>query len=157
MTLFSGAMPTAPDVKRLTEQLGKLSIGQEISHEAVEAILNTERNSSRYRTVTGAWRRLARRDDNLQIEAVPGRGFRVLTGVERLQSSRKKAADGFRKVGRAAREAAAIPDAELNADQRVKRDHFQMVAAKMVSIASAEMKVELPKPSEQVSQLRLAK
>ena len=156
--LFLGGIPTAPDVKKLREAFDGLEVGAEISHQEVEEITDCDRKSSRYRSVTTAWRKEVLRELNVQIESVPGEGFRILNATERLIHGHKRFSEGTRKQARSIRRVSMIPDKELTQIERSKRDHMQRIGAKIIEHATDFAKqLEAPAPQAQVSQLRARK
>lgn len=108
MPQFFGGMPTAIDVRNIEVAIGLPTQGQDIPHEAIEQAIGVGRNSARYRTVTNAWRAKLRKA-GIDIGAVRGEGFRVLTQDERVEVSYEGVASGVRKVGRSLRRAASVP------------------------------------------------
>lgn len=121
MSQFFGGMPTAIDVRNIEAAVGVPTPGQDISHKTVEAAIGVDRHSSRYRTVTNAWRAKLRKA-GIDIGAVRGEGFRVLTQDERVEISYEGVASGVRKVGRSLRRAASVPVSELGQVALAKHD-----------------------------------
>lgn len=93
--LFRGGVPTRPDV----DLLMKISVepGTRIDYATIEDMLGIVRGSSRFRTVTQAWRRRLFREQRLQVEA-DGAAFVVLTAAQAVSA----AATRLHRVGRAA-------------------------------------------------------
>ena len=121
MPQFFGGMPTAIDVQNIEVAIGLPTQGQDIPHEAIEQAIGVGRNSARYRTVTNAWRAKLRKA-GIDIGAVRGEGFRVLTQDERVEVSYEGVASGVRKVGRSLRRAASVPVSELGQIALAKHD-----------------------------------
>lgn len=94
--LFLSGIPTEPDVKLLTETFPKIEVGDEINYESVEAVLRLDRKSSRFRTVTQAWRKKVL-NDGIELAVVAGVGFRALSPKERIEHSVKGVQSGVRK------------------------------------------------------------
>lgn len=145
--LFLGGIPTAPDVKRIRETLGDLPEGSEIPHSWIEEIINCKSDSSRYRSVTMVWRKTVLREQNIEIDAVPGVGFRVLVGAERINRNYSKFRSASKLQGRAVRRIGSIPDAVLTSTDRARRDLIYQNAARAVETAALVAKqIEPPKP-----------
>ncbi len=94
--LFRGGVPTGPDVARLLEAI-PAEPGTSVSHDQVAELIHTQVGSSRFRSVTNAWRNKLFRDRLLQTNSEGGE-FRFLTADESLD----KGLGGFKRVGRAA-------------------------------------------------------
>ena len=85
--LYFGGIPTDIDVRALREAFPEsgLKVGQLIPYAAVEAIVKTPKDSCRFKTITGRWRRLVERDSEIILGAEKGQGFRVLDNSEKLE------------------------------------------------------------------------
>lgn len=94
--LWHGGIPTAPDVDRLMEL--EFKPGDAIGYGQVESVIREKRGSSRFRTVTDAWRKRLFRERSLQVVAEGGM-FHGLTPSEALSYAIKD----LNRVGRAAR------------------------------------------------------
>lgn len=153
--LFLGGIPTGPDVKRLRESLPKLTDGLEITHDDVSAVLGLSPRTSRYRAVTGAWRKDALNLDNIEIAAVPSIGFKCLSGPERLSANIKGFRQGTRKQGKSIRRVTMIRAETLTDDEQAKQLHVMRLGQQLIGQAASMMKqIEAPKAQEQVSLLR---
>lgn len=82
--LYFGGVPVEPDVKKLLKVYPTLNVGDVIRHSEIEEHLGVKYRSSRYRTVTDAWRKRMFCDQNILLGAVSGVGFKVLSPDERL-------------------------------------------------------------------------
>lgn len=152
--LFLGGLPTAIDVKRLRETFPDLRPGDEITHERVEAALGIPRTDGRYRTVTSAWRRDLFRLDNVEVGAIVGIGFRVLTAEERVDAGVGRFQQGTRIQGRSLRRMRTIRPSDLDAPHQAKLDHAIRVGASVFQAGQALTKgLDPPKPAAQVTQL----
>ena len=121
--VFAG-LDTGPEVNQL---LGGLVVtpGTTITHEAVEEILGLERRSTRYHTITTRWRRALRRTQNIDMQGIPGVGFRVLSEPERLDISVRDFTRSARGMHRAHERLMGVRVFELSDDKRVQYDHTQ--------------------------------
>lgn len=97
--LYWGGMPTDPEIKELMKL--KLEEGDLIPHDIVEEIVGKDHLSRRYQTVTKRWRRKLLREQNVDLDAVPDVGFRVLTPDERVQRGIRDSEVSVRGYGRA--------------------------------------------------------
>lgn len=153
--LFRSGIPTGADVKRLLDTYSELKVGDEIAHEDVEGVLQITRTASRYRTVTGAWRRFLQRQENKQVEAVPGIGFRVLNPKERVEVGLQKFGSGTKKQARAIRAVQATPDEGLDAVSLKKKEHMVRLGVVILNHATDLVRaIQPPAPAEQAAQLR---
>lgn len=153
--LFLGGIPTAPDVKKLREAIGELIEGRDIAHDEVRAILGLEPRSSRYRSVTTAWRREMLNEHNIEISAIPSIGFRVLPQAEQLTTNIKGFKQGTRKQGKSVRRIAQIETEKLSEAEQQKHMHMVRLGTQVVQHAGSIIKqIEPPKAQEQLSLLR---
>lgn len=147
-----GGVPTDGDVRNLMEHFGQLKPGDEIAHEDVEQVLHSTRNTSRYRTVTGAWRKKLMREHNCDVAAVPGVGFRCLTDAERVAAGVSGVQSGLRKqlhsVVRADR--VQTDDESLRSKQDVLRRYGVALRAEATK---AMRMIEPPNPAEQAPRI----
>lgn len=153
--LFLGGIPTAPDVKILREALGEIMIDTLIPHERVEMITGLSRKSPRYRCITSAWRKEMLRQYNVEIGAISGEGFKVLSSSERLTTNYSGFRQGVRKQARHLRKVTMIRSEELTDSERAKREHLQRIGAVIMDQSSQLTRlIEPPKAREQVSRLK---
>lgn len=132
--LFFGGVPTAPDVKRLLEHFGSPQ-PRLITHEDVEAVLGITRHTSRYRSVTGAWRKLLEQEHNILVSGAPG-GFQILTSPERIDHAMHQRTKGVRRLVRAMKEIVTVPVHEL--DDRDKHRHMQVQVTTFKALGAAK-------------------
>jgi hypothetical protein len=121
MAAFAG-LDTSAEVNQLLSGI-VVTPGTTIAHEAVEEILGLERRSTRYHTITTRWRRALRRTQNIDMQGIPGVGFRVLSEPERLDISVRDFTRSARGMHRAYDRLGAIRVYELPDDKRVQHDH----------------------------------
>ena len=147
--MFFSGIPTAIDVRALIEAFPALVVGQELAHDEVAEVIAVDAKSSRYRTVTNSWRRQLLAENNIDLGAVAGTGFRVLAPDERITRGVTGFQSGTRKQMRSIRRATLVrtEDAALLR----KQDILQRAGAAIANQASALMKtIELPGPPEQL-------
>lgn len=153
---YIGGIPTAPDVDAIRKALGEVAPGTDVAHEMVEKIIGCERGSSRYRTVTTAWRRAELRSRNVEIVAVPKTGFRALLPGERVKHNYGTFRGAVRQQSRAVKRVTMVRDSELDAHDRAKREHMQRAGAAMLDIANkAHREIAPPAPVQQLPRPRL--
>jgi hypothetical protein len=145
--MFFGGVPTALDVRKLQEAFPALSPGDEIEHEQIEAVIEVDRASSRYRTVTNAWRKHLLTDANIDIGAISGVGFRVLLDHERISTSVKGFQSGVRKQIRCVKRAILVrTDDEI---LRRKQEVMNRLGIAIASQATTMMReIEPPKRTQ---------
>lgn len=90
---------TDSEIKRIEQVIPAeiLLPGKNVLHEELERVLDLTRDQSRYRSVTGRWRRLLQEQHGIVLKAVQGEGFRVLTEAEKVS----KATGQIEGIGRA--------------------------------------------------------
>ena len=101
--LFFGGVPTDPEVKRIQKVYNELTLeeGTIIPYEDIEDIINESRETSRFKSVTTAWRKHVEKTTCKVIGCVPGEAFKVLTDVEKLKLSGCKLKGAARSARRA--------------------------------------------------------
>lgn len=151
---YFGGIPTSVDTRRLDEQFAGLMDGDEITHDEIEVVIGVRRGSSRYRTVTDAWRRSLLREKNIELAAVSGVGFRCLPPAERISASVRGVQSGMRKQLRSITRSAMVRTEDEGL--RRKQDLLQRYGAVLRAEASKTMQeIEPPKPTQ--SQPRLVR
>jgi len=143
---YFGGLPTAIDVRKLSDSFGEPDVGRTITHEEIEAALGIEHASNRYRTVVLSWRRKLLSESNIELGAVPGVGLKVLAADERISGSISSFQCGTRKQMRSVRRAMLVrTDDEI---LRRKQDVMQRTGSAIAAQASVLMKsIEPPKPT----------
>lgn len=147
-TLFLGGVPTEPDVKLLRQAFPSIQPGDEFSHVDIARVIACDLKSSRYRTVTTAWRKFLLANENLEVAPIPGAGFRCLTADERVTTNIKSFQSGTRKQARSLRRASTIRRHEISSASNTKLDHLNRFGARILEAAS-EMSREIAPPSKQ--------
>jgi hypothetical protein len=75
-------LPTGPDVTLIRKRWPNLKVGDRIEYEEVAELLGVKIGSSRWETVTQAWRR-RELDDGRVIKCIPGKAF-VVANAEQI-------------------------------------------------------------------------
>jgi hypothetical protein len=147
-----GGLPTNIDVRKLREAFGSLREGDEITHEMIEEVIGFKRDSSRYRTVTLAWRTALLKEDGIELGAVTGIGFRYLNASERIASSLRGFQSGTRKQMRSVRKAVQVRTDDPTLIKR--QDLMRRFGAAIAAEATSMMKeIEPPKSQSQLPRL----
>lgn len=100
-TFFRG-VPTEVDIKRLDDAFGVPAEDALIDYETIEEALQLSKESSRFETVTRAWRDKLEREYNLLLVSVRGQGIKVATPDARVTIASKKMKQGRRAIQRGA-------------------------------------------------------
>ena len=140
--------PTRPDVDLL---LKTFSFNEHdiIRHEQIEAVIEHDWRSNRYRTIMKALTKRIKADRNQTLEALSSVGFKVLSQGERLESNAKKSNQEHKRMGRTYRDTGMIPNSELSPEQQIRRDSLQKTQLAMLK-AGKELK-SLPPPPKPVA------
>ena len=151
--LFFSGVPTKMDVDKLVETF-KPEAGQRISYDDIAAVINVAPKTSRFRTVTNAWRSRVFKNNGLQMVAEGGE-FIVLTPSGALS----KGISDFHKVGRALGRAgtrvAVINEAELDKEAGAQKRILQREIGAVAEAARKAAK-EIAAPGTPSSVVRLA-
>lgn len=104
MRVLSKGVPCGPDVRKLLDAFGAPQPGDQIEHTEVEDALGTIRyRSERYKTVVAAWRKTLLEKHNVDLQAVPGVGYRALNDEERVDAGVTGSKRGLRQIVRSTR------------------------------------------------------
>lgn len=126
--LYLGGIPTEPDVTMLMRKYQIYEPGMEITYEDIEDLLEVTRKTTRFKTVTGAWRRRILRQFNEDLSPRVGK-FVVLHPHERVTKQGGRIRTGVRIVGRSGRNLAMVPRQELTEVDVMRLDHFSRRAS----------------------------
>ena len=126
---FKDGMPTGPDVERLIRKWPELSPGDRLDYPALEKILNVEAGTSRWRSITNAWRRRQKRDSNIIIECDAGNAFYVAT-ADQVSSSIHGGLMGVGRKLKRMREKAIRVETKSDS-QRATLDHQCLVLSNL--------------------------
>ena len=141
--LYFGGVPTELEVKALREAFPAMEVGQEITTEEVEKIIDVKKGESRYYTVTVRWRKEVERKDGLVIGQTP-EGFRVLDDADKTNLSTKKLISATRLARRSRHVAALVDVSKLTPEQRKEFDHVAKASAAIILAAKIKPQAELP-------------
>jgi hypothetical protein len=138
-TAFFGGVPWEPDVRRLLNAFGTPKPGL-ITHEKIEAVIDADWRSDRYRGVVGAWRKHLRREMNIDTDADPGKGIRILTERERIEVTTRDFRGVVRKTRKTFIRGGAVEVTKLDDISRRKHDHLMHAVANTVAVATTSAK-----------------
>lgn len=141
-----GGVPTDYEVRAIRDRWPEhtLEPGQVISYDEIAEATGVARGSSRWQSVTLRWRKLCERSGVL-IGTDPGHGFKVLSARDRLELAEGKFGSAVRATRRSLRVAAAVPVAELSAEERQRLDFTQRRAAAVLGTAQIRATADLPR------------
>lgn len=124
---FFGGIPTDSDVKKLLEAFPDIKPGEMITYTQVAEVIRVKYGTSRFRTVTTAWRKTLLRTNNFILEAVPGQGFRRRTELERSQKDRSGWRQDQSRAARKVRDLGRTDITEFDERDRKSHDHARRV------------------------------
>ena len=139
---YFGGLPTAPQVNKLKEKYADIASmrGKIISHAEVESVIGEKRTANRYKTITGAWRRLVERENGVVISGrTNGEGFRVLADSEQVTFGVGERKAAGRKVRRWYSSIASVDPGKLTGIERAVRDR-ELVSAGRIHLAMMEVR-----------------
>ena len=144
-TLHFGGLPTAIDTKKLEEKYGVPDVGRLLSHAEIAECIGYAWKTHRYTTVVAAWRRILRKNHNVDTDAIPGEGIKVLDMVERVGVSARDLKRGVRGIRGAAIRVATVDESKI-ADplERAKATKTKEVTTRIYMMSSNEVKVLAP-------------
>jgi len=139
-TIFSSGIPTEPDVKKLLTTFTNLKAGVVITHTDIENTINVKPGTARYRTIVTAWRRRLLNEQNIDMEAVPSVGLRVLEPFERTTVSVRDFRRGVRRIGKSMSRIKRVPVEQLTPQEQVKTEHATRRIHATLATAQADRK-----------------
>ena len=146
-----GGLPTGPDVKKLNEQFGVPEPGAVVGYDVVAAVIGAKPRSSRFVSVTNAWRKGLLKGPNTLLICEDGQRFRALSFGDRVGHARGEHARGARQIRRATVYASLIDLDQLPGSDRKFAEMLQRVTADSYKRMSEAVKaLKPPKPPEQL-------
>lgn len=124
-----GGLPTDLDVRMLQEKFGVPQEGDLIPYLLISECLKKGRETSRWKSVVGAWRKKLERDHNLVLKAIKNQGFKVCDPRDRLDVFGRKFKGGLRQVSRATLGAARTSRKGLTPEENRTLDYLQNTGA----------------------------
>jgi hypothetical protein len=145
-SLFASGVPTEPDVKALSDQWPALQDGDEIKHEEIEGVLAIKRNTCRYKTVVGAWRKRLEKSSNIILKAIPTVGYVVADPEQRVNLAVSSFCGGARRFRRAGSVASTTDTSKLPVEVQKQAAHVQSVSGMVqvqLAVQAKKLKMEL--------------
>ena len=148
--IFTGGVPTGPQVRKLEAAFPDVESirGDVLKHDVIEEIIGEKRGTSRYRTITAAWRRKVEIATGIVID---GRGealnigFRVLTDGDQVGFGVDQRRYGTRRIKRGHTAIARTNVAHLTPQEKAIRTHELIWEAKInYALAAASRKLGPP-------------
>lgn len=113
-------LPTAPDVEAICQKWPELAVGQEIFYSDIQTLLKIEPGSSRWKSVTDAWRRRVREKGTV-VECKAAISFYVAS-ADQVSSATYGVLKGIGGKARRHRQKIAVSKPE-NEQQRTVLEH----------------------------------
>jgi len=143
-TIFSGGVPTEPDVKTLMDQYGEIGEGVTIPWEEISLAINVPCKSSRYRTVVNAWRKRMEKEKGMLLIAINGVGLEVASPSQRVTKAHGYYKQSLRRVKRSTDIADGTDRVRLTDIERRACDYYSKIGGVFRLAAATEQK-KLPK------------
>ncbi len=129
--LVFGGVPTNAEVNILLNRYDDAKPGTVIPYGEVEELIHTERDDSRFRTITSRWRRMSFRKHNSVIICIPNVGFKIAAPDERIQEASSKVTKGRRAITSGSVIAGTTPTRGLSDANIRVRDHIASIPARL--------------------------
>lgn len=144
--LYFGGIPVEPSVIAIRERYpdAMLKEGMEISYPELAKIIGSESGTSRFKTVTTAWRRKVEMDSGIIIGCIPGIAFKVLPPAERFECSMTKTRQRIKSVKRGMTLRATVKRVDIPEADRARYDHLDRIQKQILAAASVAAKTPLP-------------
>lgn len=155
--LFSGGMPTGPDVDALMRAVDPKP-GETYLHDDLAAIIGVDRHDQkgehRYRTVVNAWRKRLFREKGVDFRVEKQVGYYVLQDHERVSEGIKDWKSSTRRLKKAGNRIGLANTENLDETQRAQKQHAERLILAQVQaaedgrrqVASAGKVTPLPRP-----------
>lgn len=145
-----------PHVDKLLEAF-KPKEGDVFLHQDIAHVSGVPYKSTRYGGVIAGWKKVLLREHNIDLEAIPGIGFRCLTDNERVSVGLKDFQHSVRRTGKSYERIARADTAKLDENHRRQQDHASRLIQNLVDsgrkaskqIALAGRVVSLPRKKEE--------
>jgi len=131
---------TSTEVDALIKKFPALKAGDKISYEEIAKVANSEKGTSRFNAVAGAWRKRLDVEFNIVLKAISNEGFVVMANASRIGHSAKGVKHGLRKIDRSSRLAARTDDDGLTESERKIKDHLARIGASLITLSQVESK-----------------
>jgi hypothetical protein len=147
MTLFAKALSTDIDINNLKDAypFKTLFVGQKFLYADLEKLLQLNRASNRFRTVTSRWRNMVERETGYIIDPIgDAKGFKILNDQEKLGRSQRKRNESRTKACISVRTFASIDRLKLPHEKLPEYDFEAKCAGLLQTVI--QLRQLLPKP-----------
>ncbi len=146
VSVFRNGVPTAPDVKKLldTFPVHSMQEGQILSYDDVARIIGVHIRSSRFKTVTAAWRKTLEQTTKIVLKTLSGRGFMVATDRSKLDMAVSKYNTATKMMTKAVVITTKIDTAKLDSSERETMTKLQKNAGLIAVTNAAKRPAILP-------------
>lgn len=144
MKPFFAGLPTEIDVRALVEAFGVPADGDVIRYDAVADVIKCPVKSSRWKTVTDAWRRKLWKLHNVVMRAGDGQ-FAVMPPDARVDHGGDRLRRGFRQFSKAHSVVASTDLSGLSDEMRAQADHVKNITTTAIQAARAEARRVKPR------------
>jgi len=144
--IFRGSIPHNADIKKLKNAfpVESLSPGVEIPYDRVESVLQSNRRSSRFRSITHEWRRDIENSHGIILGTMHGKAFYVANSKDMLKIGTTKLQVAGKYATRARQITSCADVGQLDADERARLTHIQNVAGTIALSAQTQRPKVLP-------------
>jgi peroxiredoxin len=145
--LYRWGVPAAPDVELIEKRwpASNMEPGDVIKFKEIASVINVEIDSSRFQTVTNAWRK--KLTPEILIHCPGDKTFVVATEPTKLSVAIKKCNSGIKSVRRSVIISSWIDPKQLNEDQRKKQTNLSSRLAAIKSAIQVRGNADTPPPS----------
>jgi len=143
---WQDGLPTGPDVTLIRKRWPDLKVGQRIEYQEIAELLGIEIGTSRWQTVTDAWRK-RELDGGRVIKCIPGKAFVVATAEQIIDDTYST----LKHISRAARRQRIHLSTVKVADAQTKAvvDHQARLMHAVEQDAKAKRQLALPSTAVQ--------
>lgn len=144
--VYRGNIPTEPDVNKLKAKFPEdtLKEGMLISYDEISKEIDTPVKSSRFITVTNAWRRYLENTCHIILKSLRGQGFNVLSESGKLNAAADKYKSATKMAARAVVITTRIDTKKLSSEERSTMTILQSRAGLLATNLAAKRTHELP-------------
>lgn len=145
--VYFAGIPTDIEVRQLEETWPdeSLTVGTVIAYSDIAELIKTKTEDSRFRTVTGRWRRnVERRTGKIIGPDKPGETLRVYDDKDKLDLSKTKLKTASRFARRSRIVAANVEAKNLTEQQKKELEHTINTSATILQASRLKSQVQLP-------------
>ncbi len=143
--LFFGGIPTAPDVDALIQEFEVPKVGTLISYSNVSKVIGVLKDKSRFKTVTGVWRKHLYAEYNIYMKAIMNEGFMAMSPSERITFGSKGMKRNVKGMNKIIDILVSTSKNDLSKDELLAQDHWTLQGKKSVmALITAPKHLEVP-------------